>query len=65
MERKECFAGIAPAPRLSFHLHPSSSSSTALTCRIALDGKPRARSFLFDQLVAICAAGGILAALDL
>ncbi len=40
MERKECFAGIAPAPRLSFHLQPSSSSSTALTCRMVLDGNP-------------------------
>src|SRR5438105_4522533 len=49
MERKECFAGIAPASRLSFHLHPSSSSSTAVTCRIVADGRLRARSFARDR----------------
>src|SRR5205807_7402493 len=33
------------SPRLSFHLHPSSLWSTALTYRIVLDRKPCARSF--------------------
>src|SRR5205807_5417416 len=63
MEGKEYFAGIAQALRLSFHLHPSSSSSTALTCRIVLDGKPRARSFpsISSRGAVACAHSGIAA----
>ncbi len=43
------------------HRPASSSSSTALTCRIVLDGKPRARSFssISSRGAVACARSGI------